>query len=358
METTEPARRTERFALAMQSAISLGDVATMFLTAVRDVIVADGVGLYQLHVGSGRVLDVHARVDNSMLREYEQRGRHDDPVLAHVLEHRRPFDSSQMCATRWRESGAHTVLKASGFEHSLEAPIVVDGAVTGTINFARSNEVCPFDAGDLAVASLVADHLALALRRAQFFQQLSQRSAMFEAALDRVSDCVVLTDFDGRVQFSNRRANSDTKSVGKHTQGSAYIGAKLADAVRSACSAMRTDGKRVIVQAVDLAGQSLVARSVRMPDRTQAVLTTLHPRSQSVRSLPIWAALTRREQQIAEFASQGLSTRKIADTAFISENTVKQHLKRIYAKTDVSSRAELVQLIWAADRHTVEASPD
>ncbi|MGW5690473.1 LuxR C-terminal-related transcriptional regulator [Streptomyces asiaticus] len=38
----------------------------------------------------------------------------------------------------------------------------------------------------------------------------------------------------------------------------------------------------------------------------------------------------------------------MGERAFISENTVKQHLKRIFAKTDVSSRAELVQLMWSA----------
>ena len=46
--------------------------------------------------------------------------------------------------------------------------------------------------------------------------------------------------------------------------------------------------------------------------------------------------------------SEGLTTREIAQRAFISENTVKQHLKRIYAKTNVSNRAELIQLTWAS----------
>jgi DNA-binding CsgD family transcriptional regulator len=32
----------------------------------------------------------------------------------------------------------------------------------------------------------------------------------------------------------------------------------------------------------------------------------------------------------------------------VTENTVKQHLKRIFAKTDVANRAELVQRIWTA----------
>ena len=351
-----PALRTHRFALAMQSAISLSDVASVFLTAVHDIIDADGIGLYQLQAGSGRVLDVHAAVDDSMLHEYEHRGRRDDPVLAHVLEHRRPFDSSQICASRWRESGAHTVLEASGFEHSLEAPLVIAGTVTGTINFARSDDLRPFEASDLEVASLIAEHLALALRRAHHVALLAQRAAMFESAMDRISDSVVLTDTDGRVQYSNRTADNDLETAVKVTGGPASIDAGVTEAVRQACESITSDKKRVVVQDIQSAGKSFVARSVRLPERTNAVLTTLHARSKAARELPVWSVLTRREQQIAEFASQGLSTRHIADKAFISENTVKQHLKRVYAKTGVSSRAELVQLIWAADRQASEAT--
>lgn len=351
-----PALRTHPFALAMQSAISLHDVASVFLTAVHDIIDADGIGLYQLHVGSGRVLDVHAAVDDSLLHEYEDRGRGDDPVLAHVLEHRRPFDSSQICASRWHGSGAHTVLEASGFEHSLEAPIVLAGAVTGTINFARSVNLRPFDAADLEVASIVADHLALAIRRAQHLQQVAQRMAMFESAMDRISDRVVLTDTDGRVQYRNRTANDELEAAEKDSDGNDPIDLHVTEAVRQACESIRSDRKRVVVQDIESAGRSFVARTVRLPDRTKAVLTTLHARSRATRDLPVWSVLTRREQQIAEFASQGLSTRLIADRAFISENTVKQHLKRVYAKTGVSSRAELVQLIWAADRQAPEAT--
>ncbi|MGW2184030.1 response regulator transcription factor [Streptomyces sp. NPDC001732] len=48
--------------------------------------------------------------------------------------------------------------------------------------------------------------------------------------------------------------------------------------------------------------------------------------------------------------SEGLTTKQIAARAFISENTVKQHLKRVFAKTGVSNRAELVQLIWTSGR--------
>jgi DNA-binding CsgD family transcriptional regulator len=47
-----------------------------------------------------------------------------------------------------------------------------------------------------------------------------------------------------------------------------------------------------------------------------------------------------------------LTTKQIAERAFISENTVKQHLKRVFAKVDVHNRAELVQLVWAHSEHS------
>ncbi|MBW4818795.1 response regulator transcription factor [Rhodococcus qingshengii] len=62
--------------------------------------------------------------------------------------------------------------------------------------------------------------------------------------------------------------------------------------------------------------------------------------------------MTKREQEIASLVSEGFTTKEIALRAFISENTVKQHLKRVFAKADVSNRAELVQLIWASGTNT------
>lgn len=61
----------------------------------------------------------------------------------------------------------------------------------------------------------------------------------------------------------------------------------------------------------------------------------------------VWQILSAREQEIVDLVGRGMTTKQIAAEAFISENTVKQHLKRIFAKTGAHSRAELVQLIWS-----------
>ncbi|MEH2066586.1 MAG: LuxR C-terminal-related transcriptional regulator [Nostoc sp.] len=52
--------------------------------------------------------------------------------------------------------------------------------------------------------------------------------------------------------------------------------------------------------------------------------------------------LTQREIQIAQLVAQGLTNAEIGTTLWITENSVKQALKRIFRKLDVSSRAEMV----------------
>ena len=52
--------------------------------------------------------------------------------------------------------------------------------------------------------------------------------------------------------------------------------------------------------------------------------------------------LTTRELQIAELVAQGLTNAEIGIQLWISRNTVKQTLKNIFRKLDVSARAQMV----------------
>jgi DNA-binding NarL/FixJ family response regulator len=55
--------------------------------------------------------------------------------------------------------------------------------------------------------------------------------------------------------------------------------------------------------------------------------------------------LTARESEVAAFLAIGLSNREMADALSISEHTVKSHLKAIFQKTGVASRAQAVARI-------------
>jgi two-component system NarL family response regulator len=54
--------------------------------------------------------------------------------------------------------------------------------------------------------------------------------------------------------------------------------------------------------------------------------------------------LTEREVQILKLLAEGMSNRAIGQVLFISESTVKSHLKTLFVKLDVTSRAEAIAL--------------
>ncbi|MFI0206736.1 MULTISPECIES: LuxR family transcriptional regulator [Streptomyces] len=61
-------------------------------------------------------------------------------------------------------------------------------------------------------------------------------------------------------------------------------------------------------------------------------------------------ALTRRENEVATLASQGMSSRCIADRLFLSTRTVENHLQHIYAKLAIKNRMELRATLIRRDR--------
>jgi two-component system NarL family response regulator len=54
--------------------------------------------------------------------------------------------------------------------------------------------------------------------------------------------------------------------------------------------------------------------------------------------------LTEREEQILKLLAEGMSNRAIGVVLHITESTVKSHLKSLFVKLDVTSRAEAIAL--------------
>lgn len=58
--------------------------------------------------------------------------------------------------------------------------------------------------------------------------------------------------------------------------------------------------------------------------------------------------ITPRERQIAELVAQGLTNAEIGKNLWITENSVKQALKRMFRKLGVSSRTEAIALLFCS----------
>ena len=78
--------------------------------------------------------------------------------------------------------------------------------------------------------------------------------------------------------------------------------------------------------------------SYMSPGIARKVITHFAPRKSSVE-----AVLTPRQEQIVEGLVDGLSYKMIADKYLISIETVRDHIKKIYKKLQVNSKAEVIR---------------
>jgi DNA-binding CsgD family transcriptional regulator len=93
-----------------------------------------------------------------------------------------------------------------------------------------------------------------------------------------------------------------------------------------------------------LHGTSLVASGSR---RAAVIVEPAHP----ARIAPLLMSaygLTEREQEVTKLILTGDSTAQIAERLFVSPHTVQQHLKKVFEKTGVRSRRELVGKVFFA----------
>jgi DNA-binding NarL/FixJ family response regulator len=93
-----------------------------------------------------------------------------------------------------------------------------------------------------------------------------------------------------------------------------------------------------------LHGTSLVASGLR---RAAVIVEPAHP----ARITPLLMSaygLTEREQEVTRLVLCGDSTTQIAERLVVSPHTVQEHLKKIFEKTGIRSRRELVGKVFFA----------
>jgi DNA-binding CsgD family transcriptional regulator len=99
----------------------------------------------------------------------------------------------------------------------------------------------------------------------------------------------------------------------------------------------RTEARELLREALDAARRA-GARPLAEYAETELRATGARPRRVVLTGLD---SLTASERRVAEFASQGLSNREIAQTLFVTARTVEGHLTSVFRKLRVQSRDEL-----------------
>ncbi|MFE9257856.1 LuxR C-terminal-related transcriptional regulator [Streptomyces sp. NPDC006879] len=171
-----------------------------------------------------------------------------------------------------------------------------------------------------------------------------------------VSEVLLLTDLarlGEAEQVASRLTELAARCDGAFTAARARFVVALAeeipDALMQVADDMEAMGARLLAAEAASAAVAAWQRAGGSREATAASLRAmaLASQCQGARTPLLLAAgagtppLTTREKEIALLASEGASSKKIAETLYISTRTVDNHLQKIYAKLGVTSRRDL-----------------
>jgi DNA-binding CsgD family transcriptional regulator len=238
---------------------------------------------------------------------------------------------------RWRE-----ILGPGGLGDELSAHLVVDGSAWGHLVLYRGADRARFCDADcefvFGLASLFARHSRDDVRsdaRVLDGDSLASVTVVLDDELN-----IVATTPD---PLGVLRASGDEPLPPQlYALGALVESSRRDDPTSQRQVRLRlrgSDGRWLVAQAAPLLAQaSGVSGSV--------VLTVEPARSEALAPLLMCAhGLSARERDVAALLIDGLGTKEIAGTLFISAHTVRDHIKALFSKVGVNRRRDLVSFL-------------
>ncbi len=225
-----------------------------------------------------------------------------------------------------------------------------------------------FDRDDLAAGDMVSSHLSAAFERIRLFEHVKRQGSFFRMIIDTADVGIAVLDQEKRPLFVNRKAAHLCAAVRKETLPTnecCPMDSALPAAVLDDCDALKRcvedDLERVCnplpvrerVLWVSSFEQCLFRSRIvdgHLTDFNQPLFLV------SMERLPVHPGidedlirrechLTKRETEIVSHIFKGYRNAEIGDRLFISEGTVKNHLRNIFEKVQVKNRTGLIRKV-------------
>jgi DNA-binding CsgD family transcriptional regulator len=144
------------------------ELRSKLMDALASILPSRGWGIYRLD-DELQPIDIATRgVPDAFLMRYEEVGRNNDPVFAELTASHLPSHNlKSLSCDEWHRLPLyrHITSRLAGLEYILEAPLLGNGRVIGTLNFGRARHDAPYNDHDLAVITALTHHVSTVLSR-------------------------------------------------------------------------------------------------------------------------------------------------------------------------------------------------
>lgn len=346
-------RAFAQFVGAIHQSLDVGRVGSDYMATIRSLVQANAYGFYLFSRDDGRPLRVAVSggVDRFIAR-YEEEVYAHDPLLRHVARTKEPVhDGLLFSECEWQRSPLRMALTVQyKAPRILEAPLFIDGRLQGILYFTRRPDSSPpFGIAELRTLKLVAQEVCSAMDHALRFAALKERCAYSEGTLQMLDVPLILSDEQGHIKFTNRAAELTLSAADETVRSGRFHETLHENLGLLVLGSQDTTAGSVGLNETEGKSRSLLLRSTRVPSMEHIVATFLSRTEARVAASfdHMRPLLSERELDVLALLAQGMQNKEVAQRLFVSTNTVKYHVKRMYRALRVTSRAELLSRAYA-----------
>jgi DNA-binding CsgD family transcriptional regulator len=241
-----------------------------------------------------------------------------------------------------RSARYRKIHRALGFGAELRAVFRTGTACWGSVALVRSEGQPDFSRADVAFVERVAGHVALGLRMALLGPVAETSKGGGAPGIIVMDDELAIESLTAQARWWLEQFPAD-RGTGLELPAAVCAVARRArrapDCERPAAGTVRlASGRWLTVQGARL-------EAARGAARIAVILAAAEPAEVLPLELELHG-LTEREREVTRLLARGWSTKQIARGLSITHHTVKDHTKAIYAKLEVTSRAELTAKLF------------
>jgi DNA-binding CsgD family transcriptional regulator len=360
-----------QFARIASIAQDIASLRSVTLHLIRKIFRSDSTIIWLTNQNNRIVDPLGVNVQNRffpMYRDYYFRQNPLDPVnmgsfagTSVPMEQVVPFNEFQ------KSEYYNDFIKPQKIRRQMAVYIHMNNKLTSVICTHRLDNT-RFDEEDLTAADIVSSHMSAAFEKIHMIEQIKRKGNFFQMILDSTDVGIAALDLGKRPVFMNKKAISICAKIKKEAilKNELYsIESIIPPPVLNDCDAVEKchkNDQKVGIDSLPMRERIMSISSFekclfrcRIVNRTMTdfnhplFLITLeilpiHPKinEQAVKKD---CNLTKRETEIVTYIFKGYRNAEIADRLFISEGTVKNHLRNIFEKAKVKTRTGLIHRV-------------